>query len=95
MLPQLLVLLAAVGGSALVAGFGVWLWTRAEGADRRGVVGQGGDRAALERELEGVREELETTREETRRLAERVDFLERLLESGEGGDGEVSPRSGP
>lgn len=83
MLPQLLVLLAAIGGSALILGGGAFLWYRVQRLEDRGT-GGGGNRRRLQAELEEVRDELAGTREETRRLAERLDFLERLLESGEG-----------
>lgn len=94
MLPQLLILLAAVGGTALIIGAGVWLWTRTERLEGRGP-GDATGRRQLEGELEDVREELAATRNETRRLVERVDFLERLLEGrDDAGDGDRRPGGG-
>lgn len=94
MLPQLLILLAAIGGTALIIGAGVWLWSRTERLEGRGP-GDPDGRRPLEDELEDVREELAATRDETRRLSERVDFLERLLEGrDDAGDGDRRPGGG-
>lgn len=89
MLPQLLVLLAAIGGTALVLGAGVWLWSRTERLEGRGPPADAGERRQLEGELADVKEQLAATRDDTRRLSERVDFLERLLEGrDDAGDGD-------
>jgi outer membrane murein-binding lipoprotein Lpp len=93
MLPQILVLLAAVGGTAFLLGGGVWLWRRLERLES-GEPGGAAGRPRLDGEVEELRRELEASREERRRLAERVDFLERLLEERDGpGSGERRPGS--
>lgn len=94
MLPQLLVLLAAVGGTALIVGAGVWLWSRTARLEGPGP-GVSAERRQLEGGLEDVKEQLAATRDETRRLSERVDFLERLLEGRDDvGDGDRRPGGG-
>lgn len=94
MLPQLLVLLAAVGGTALIIGAGVWLWSRTERLEGRGP-GDPQERRQLEGELADVKEQLAATQDETRRMSERVDFLERLLEGrDDAGDGDRRPGGG-
>lgn len=96
MLPQLFVLLAAVGGTALLLGGGAWLWYRIERLEGR-QPGEAAGRPRLGDELDEVRRELDETRTETRRLAERVDFLERLLEARDdpGGEGRRLTGGGP
>lgn len=86
MLPQLLVLLAAIGGTALLLGAAVWLWYRLSRLEEDRAVPPG-DRRQLLAEIESLQDELAGTRRETRDLSERVDFLERLLEAGEGPNG--------
>lgn len=86
MLPQLLVLLAAISGTALLLGGGGWLWYRIRRLEERGT-GPGGGRREVATEIEQLEEELASNRRQTRALAERVDFLERLLEAGDGPDG--------
>ena len=86
MLPQLLVLLAAVGGTALLLGGATWLWYRLSRLEEDRTVPPG-DRRELLAEIENLQEEMASTRRQTRDLSERVDFLERLLEAGEDPNG--------
>ena len=76
-----------MSGTALILGGGAWLWHRVARLERR-QPGGAAEGPRLRSELEEVRRELDDTREETRRLSERVDFLERLLEAGERPRGE-------
>lgn len=83
-LVELFVILAAVVGSGgMVAVLG-WLWYRTRRLEEPG--------SRLE-ELRALRDELEVTRETTRELAERLDFLERLLEAGDDPDVSTPPDS--
>jgi len=81
MLPQILVLLAAIGGTTLLLGGGGWLWYRIERLESRGATRPAGDGEPTG-EVDDLREQLALTQEEVRRLDERLDFLERLLEEG-------------
>lgn len=79
----LIVMLAAIVGSAWVFGAWGWLWVRI----RRLEEGRGGTTdSRLLRELDQLREQVASTEDETRRLAERIEFLERLLEARQGSD---------
>lgn len=87
MLLSLLILLAAVVGSgSLVAALG-WLWYRVQRLEDAGALG-GGEADRIRAELQLVREELSASQDGMKMLNERVDFLERLLESGQRGDRE-------
>lgn len=70
----LLILFAAVLGSAAMAGVLTLLWHRSRRLDAPD---------ATRHELQALREELELTRSTTRELSERLDFMERLLEAGD------------
>lgn len=82
MMVWLLIMLAAIVGSAWVFGAWGWLWVRVKRLEEGGA---GAAEARLLRELDQLREQVASTDEEARRLAERVDFLERLLEAPERG----------
>ena len=77
----LIVLIAAVLGSGTMVAVLAWLAFRV----RRLEAGEGvADRARLLDEIEDLREEVEAARRQTRALEEQVDFMERLLASGDG-----------
>ncbi len=83
---EVLILLAAVGGSGAMVGFLGWLLYRVKRLES----GINADNADVERVLEQVdalREQLMTVHDEMGQLGERVDFAERLLTRGrdEGG----------
>lgn len=80
----LLIVLAAIVGSAWVFGAWGWLWYRVKQLEQ-GRSGELQGRQLLS-ELDVLREEVASTQEEARLLAERVDFLERLLEGRDGSD---------
>jgi predicted nucleic acid-binding Zn-ribbon protein len=80
-LVELLVLLAAVGGSSWIVGTGVWLWYRTKRLEER-IEGRGKDAPHLAKELDDVRIEVAASNEDIRYLRERLDFLERLLNAG-------------
>ncbi len=79
MIVWLLVMLAAIVGSAWVFGAWGWLWYRVKQLEQ-GQPGAGQDPQLLS-ELDVLREEVASTQEEARLLEERVDFLEKLLET--------------
>ena len=82
---ELLILLAAVGGSGAMVGFLGWLLHRVK---RLESVSRA-DNADVERVMEQVdalREQLMTVHDEMGELNERVDFAERLLTRGRAGD---------
>jgi predicted nucleic acid-binding Zn-ribbon protein len=81
-LVELLVLLAAVAGSSGIVGSGAWLWYRTKRLEER-MEGRGSDAPHLAMELDDLRNELAASNEDVRYLRERLDFLERLLSSGE------------
>jgi hypothetical protein len=81
-LVELFVLLAAVSGSAWIVGTVGWLWYRTrrlEEAIMRGT----GTAPQIAEEIEELRGQLAASGEEVALLHERLDFLERLLGSGE------------
>lgn len=69
---QLLILIAAIIGSAGTAGFAVWMVERTRGLESRG------DLAAVPRVKE-LEEEIEALRARMTELQEQTDFTERLL----------------
>jgi hypothetical protein len=81
-LVELLGLLAAVGGSTWVVGTGAWLWYRTKRLEER-MEGRGSDAPHLAKELDDLRIELAASNEDVHSLRERLDFLERLLSSGD------------
>jgi hypothetical protein len=90
-LVELIVLIAAVGGSSWLVGMLAWLWHRVSRLE------DGRERVAR---LEGAVEELEERLEELRRsgveLRSRLDFQERLLEEGgDAGSRRLGPASAP
>jgi hypothetical protein len=79
-LVELLVLLAAVGGSTWIVGTVAWLWYRTKRLEDR--IERGGSyRPHLAKELDDLRMELAASNEDVHLLLERLDFLERLLTS--------------
>lgn len=84
-LVELIVLVVAVAGSATMTGAAVWFWTRVKRLEEgRGAGLPTGPELRLQ--VEALRDDLEASRERTRSLTERVDFLERLLEGREPGE---------
>lgn len=83
-LVELAVLLAAVSGSAWIAGTVVWLWYRTKRLEDR-IEGRAGDAPQLVKELDKLRSDLAASNEDVHYLRERLDFLERLLSSGDTG----------
>lgn len=87
MLVEILVLLAAIAGTAGLLGAFGWLWYRVRaleetlGGRGRSVLAFGGQRGGEH----GQEPEIPEVRRELARLAERVDFLERLLERDRAG----------
>lgn len=79
MIVWLLVVLAAVVGSASVFGAWGWLWYRVKQLEQH-AAGRGEGRQ-LQTQLAVLEEEVAATQEQARLLAERVDFLEKLLET--------------
>jgi hypothetical protein len=82
---EVLILLAAVGGSGAMVGFLGWLLYRVKRLEGRGTA----DNADVERimeQVDGLREQLSNVREEIGELHERVDFTERLLTRGQARD---------
>jgi hypothetical protein len=79
-LVELLVLLAAVGGSTWIVGTVAWLWYRTKRLEDR-IEARGSDRPHLAKELDDLRMELAASNEDVHYLRERLDFLERLLTS--------------
>ena len=78
---ELLILLAAVGGSGSMVGFLGWMLYRVNRLESRGVV----DTEDLDRlmdHLDVLRNQLGSVREEMGELSGRVEFTERLLTSG-------------
>jgi len=87
-----MILLAAVGGSGTMVGFLGWMVYRIKRLEVQG----GADNAEVDRILEQVEdlhEHLRKVRVEMGELSGRVDFAERLLTSGQGGD--ATNREGP
>jgi hypothetical protein len=80
-LVELLVLLAAVSGTAWIVGTVAWLWYRTKRLEEA-ILHGGGDRPHLASELEDIRSQLTASGDEVERLRERLDFLERLLNRG-------------
>jgi hypothetical protein len=80
-LVELLVLLAAVGGSSWIVGTGAWLWYRTKRLEER-IEGRGSDAPHLAKELDDLKIELAASNEGLHYLRERLDFLERLLSAG-------------
>lgn len=80
-LVELLVLLAAVSGSTWVVGTAVSLWYRTKRLEER-IDERGRDAPHLAKELDDLRMELQASNADVHSLRERVDFLERLLSSG-------------
>lgn len=85
-LPHLLIIFAAVAGTTFVLGGAGWLWYRIEQLEKK-VEGGSAARPELSGDPDELREELAETQEETRRLAERMDFVEKLIEGGDGSEG--------
>jgi hypothetical protein len=83
-LVELLVLLAAVGGSTWIVGTVAWLWYRTKRLEDR-ILGQAGSAPHLGSELHDLAIQLQASKEEVYQLRERVDFLERLLSEGDRG----------
>jgi hypothetical protein len=79
-LVELLVLLAAVGGSTWIAGTVAWLWYRTKRLEDR-IGSRERETPHLVRELDDLRLELAASNEDVHFLRERLDFLERLLAS--------------
>jgi hypothetical protein len=77
-LVELIVLLAAVGGSTWIVGTVAWLWHRTKRLEDR-IERGGSDRPHLAKELDDLRMELAAYNEDVHHLLERLDFLERLL----------------
>lgn len=80
-LVELLVLLAAVGGSTWIVGTVAWLWYRTKRLEER-IEGRGRDAPHLAKEVDDLRTMLTASNEEAIYVRERLDFLERLLSSG-------------
>jgi hypothetical protein len=81
-LVELLVLLAAVGGSSWMVGTLGWLWYRTKRLEDR-IAARGSDTPQLAQELDHLRAELAASNEDVHYLRERLDFLERVLTSGD------------
>lgn len=93
MLVEILVLLAAVGGSASIVGAFAWLWHRVSVLERSGVT-VSPIVLRLPEEVATVRAELADRSEAVVKLEQRVDFLERLLEPSDPGAQLRAPQSG-
>jgi hypothetical protein len=78
---ELLVLLAAVGGSSLVVGTVAWLWYRTKRLEDR-ILRQGERAPDLATEIRDLKRQLQASDEDVSQLRERLDFLERLLHEG-------------
>lgn len=81
-LVELFVLLAAVSGTAWIVGTVGWLWYRTKCLEDA-IMRQNSGVPQLASELESLRGELKGSDDEIERLRGRLDFLERLLNSGE------------
>ena len=81
----LLLVFAAVVGSTAMTAVLTWLILRAR--DGRLPGGSPNDLRLLQNEVRRLGDELDATGAELERLRERMDFTERLLSSGEEGDG--------
>ncbi len=80
MLVELLILLAAIGGSGSIVAVLAWLWHRVKRLEETGGLG-GKDAERIIAELERMRDEVSESQDGVKMLRERLDFLERLLES--------------
>lgn len=80
----LIVLIAAVIGSAGMVAVLAWLTFRIRRLEEGGAAG-GHDH--LLDEVDRLRDEVEAARRQTRALAEQVDFMERLLAAGDEDEG--------
>lgn len=85
MFGEILILLAAIGGSGWVVGMFAWLWHRVRVLEMATAGVRATDAAQLRAELASLGGELSGNHEELEKLHERVDFLERLLEKGQDG----------
>jgi hypothetical protein len=83
-LVELLVLLAAVGGSTWIVGTVAWLWYRTKLLEDR-ILRQAGSAPQLASELHDLKTQLQASNEDVDHLRERLDFLERLLNEGDRG----------
>jgi hypothetical protein len=83
-LVELLVLFAAVSGSAWIVGTVAWLWYRTKRLEDR-ILHQAGSAPHLASELHDLKIQLQASNEEVDHLQERMDFLERLLSEGDRG----------
>lgn len=81
-LVEFLVLLAAVGGSSWMVGMLGWLWYRTKRIEDAALGGRDGPKALLT-EVEELKDAVSAGDRELERMTERLDFLERLLTSGE------------
>lgn len=79
-LVEVIVLLAAVGGSAWLVGMLAWIWFRVKRLED-----QPEALRRLQRELESQEGELSELRRQIAAVSERVTFSERLLERGNPG----------
>jgi hypothetical protein len=84
-LVELVLLLAAVGGSTFVVGMAAWLWHRIKRLEDA-ALGHSDAPMAVLTEIEELRDALNAGDREVERMSERLDFLERLLISGEEGE---------
>jgi hypothetical protein len=78
---ELLVLLAAVGGSSVLVGTVAWLWYRTKRLEDR-ILRQGERAPDLVTEIRDLRRQLQASDEDVGQLRERLDFLEKLLHEG-------------
>lgn len=79
-LVELLLLLAAVGGSTWIVGTVAWLWYRTKRLEER-IEGRGSDAPHLAKKVDDLRTMLAGSNEEVHYVRERLDFLEQLLNS--------------
>ncbi|MFQ5691243.1 MAG: hypothetical protein ACE5HQ_13345 [Gemmatimonadota bacterium] len=83
---MIMILLAALLGSACMVGFMSWTFFRLRGPERRDAVS--GALEAITEQLDALRDQLEGVHGEVARLKEQADFTERLLTArGESGSG--------
>jgi hypothetical protein len=81
-LVELLVLLAAVSGTAWIVGTVAWLWHRTKRLED-GILRQEGSGPHLTSDLHDLRTQLQASNQEVDGLRERLDFLEKLLTEGD------------
>lgn len=82
---ELMILLAAVGGSGTMVGFLGWLLYRVKRLEGRAGAGNT-DVERLIEQVDVLHEQLVSVRAELGELSERVDFAERLLTRGQAGN---------